>query len=40
MKGEPLSYTDYTVSDDGMTLTDVSTPAKVHEPTTEVWEKQ
>ncbi len=40
MKGEPLSYIDYTISADGMTLTDVSTPAKVHQPTTEVWEKQ
>jgi hypothetical protein len=40
MKGTPLSYTDYTVSEDGATLTDVSTPAKTHEPITEVWDKQ
>jgi hypothetical protein len=40
MKGTPLSYTDYTVSEDGSTLTDVSTPAKTHEPITEVWDKQ
>ena len=40
MKGKPLATDIFTVSADGKTLTDVSTPVAVHEPQTYVYERQ
>ncbi len=40
MKGKPLATDKLSVSADGKTLTDVSTPVAVHEPVTLVYEKQ
>jgi len=40
MKGKPVATDTFSISADGKTLTDVSTPVAVHEPQTYVYERQ
>jgi hypothetical protein len=40
MNGEPVYHSTMTLSPDGKKFTEVGSPAKTNEPTTEVWIKQ